>query len=304
MKKILIVTSSIDYTVDYIIDKYKNRVKFYRLNVDKFEEYSLCLRDNGNWIIGNSRWEIDLNDIYSIYYRKPILPSLDEYDVAYHTMIAKDIISMINGIVDSFSGTVLTKPFILRKSENKIYQIKLAYECELIMPNSLLTNSTSKANKFISKYDSIIKPISIGKLTTKDKVKLFQTSVIKKNLEEISLNPVYIQKYEQKYYEVRITIIGNNIYPVKIMPYNKIDWRIDQEKNIYELIDIPKDIKDKCLNLMNKMDIKFGAFDFIVNQNKEFIFLEVNPNGQWLWLEETLDIDISKKIIDYLQGEI
>lgn len=51
---------------------------------------------------------------------------------------------------------------------------------------------------------------------------------------------------------------------------------------------------------MKDMNLSFGAFDYIVTLDDEWIFLEINPNGQWLWLEQSLDLDISQKIIDYL----
>ena len=50
-------------------------------------------------------------------------------------------------------------------------------------------------------------------------------------------------------------------------------------------------------------NLNFGAFDYIVTPENEWIFLELNPNGQWLWLEEALNLDISEKIINYLLGE-
>ena len=302
-KKILVITSCIDYTVDYIIDKYKDIATFYRVNIDKFEEYEFILRDNYTWQINSLNWKVNLNEINSIYYRKPVLPNLDVYNPAYHNMIAKDIISLINGIVDSFDRIVLTKPFILRKVENKIYQTKLANECGLIMPNSLVTNEFVMANRFISNNKTIIKPISTGKIVDKGKIRLFNTSIISKNVSDINLTPIYLQEYIDKLFEVRVTIINQHIYPVKIIPYNEVDWRIEQEKNIYELIDIPNQVKYKCINLMNKMNINFGAFDFIVNKRGEYIFLEVNPNGQWLWLEEELNINISNKIVSYLLEE-
>jgi D-alanine-D-alanine ligase-like ATP-grasp enzyme len=52
--------------------------------------------------------------------------------------------------------------------------------------------------------------------------------------------------------------------------------------------------------MMEDFHIVFGAFDFIVTPDDEWVFLEVNPNGQWLWLEESLQLDISQKIVEYL----
>ena len=52
--------------------------------------------------------------------------------------------------------------------------------------------------------------------------------------------------------------------------------------------------------MLKDFGLMFGAFDFIVDQNGDWIFLEINPNGQWLWLEKILGLPISKKIVDYL----
>lgn len=87
---------------------------------------------------------------------------------------------------------------------------------------------------------------------------------------------------------------------MKIISTNKIDWRKNNNKIQYELIDIPDEIKSRCSNLMNKLNIDFGCFDFIVAQDKWY-FLEVNANGQWVWLEIELELDISSQILRYLQ---
>ena len=52
--------------------------------------------------------------------------------------------------------------------------------------------------------------------------------------------------------------------------------------------------------MMEDFNLIFGAFDFIVTPEDKWVFLEVNPNGQWLWLEQSLNLDISKKILDNL----
>ncbi|MBM7717718.1 glutathione synthase/RimK-type ligase-like ATP-grasp enzyme [Bacillus thermophilus] len=54
--------------------------------------------------------------------------------------------------------------------------------------------------------------------------------------------------------------------------------------------------------MMEKLNIHFAAFDFIVNEHN-YTFLELNANGQWQWLEEELNLGISDKIMEYLTGE-
>lgn len=303
MKKIIIITSTMDFTVDYIINKYRNKCDFYRINIDKFNEYEFNVNYENGFNIKNRNWTISKSEISAIYYRKPILPDLSEFDSAYIKMISKDIIYFINGLVDSFKGKVLSKPHILRKAENKVYQIMLAKEVGFYFPESSIGTCKEQINKIIKK-GGIIKPLTTGKIVSGKICEIIQTSKIDSIVEEdISLTPLYIQRYITKCNELRVTIVNNKIFAVKIKPYNIIDWRIEQEKNNYELTSIPNQIKKKCFKMLEKMNLKFGAFDFIIDELGRYIFLEVNPNGQWLWLEEQLNLKISNEIMEYLLEE-
>lgn len=303
MKNILIITSTIDYTVDYIIDLYRHRCNFYRVNVNEFYKYEFNIDYSNGFNIRNKYWNINEKEITAIYYRKPILPDLKEFEPCYHNMISKDIIAFINGFVDGFEGKVLSKPSILRKTENKVYQMKMAKEIKFKFPKTSIGTNSKYINNLIAEK-AIIKPLTTGKIIKNNKCEIIQTSKINQCIEEdISLTPLYVQEYIGKKFEVRITIIGNYIFPVKISPYNKIDWRIDQQNNKYSICEIPNEIRNKCFYLLKKMNLKFGAFDFVVNNSGEYIFLEVNPNGQWLWLEKYLNLNISECIMKYLLEE-
>lgn len=299
MKKVLIITSSIDGTVDYILKKYDGIADFCRLDVDMFSQYEIVLDGNGKWMISCDEWILEKGEVYSIYYRKPRLPELDEYSHEYRGMIAKDIISLINGIVDDFQGRVLTKPYILRKAENKAFQLLYAGKNSLLIPKSFVGNSNKRAKEF-SIGKSIIKPLTIGKITVENAIELYQTSYFESLDEDISLTPIYLQEYINKQYEVRMTYIDGCFFAVRIDSENKLDWRRNYKGLKYGLIDCPPLILEQCKNLLNDFQLNYGAFDFIVDENDQWFFLEVNPNGQWLWLEYELQIPISEKIVKYL----
>ena len=297
-KTILIVTSSLDDTVSYIIEKYSKCANFFRVNIDNFEKYNFHVSNEG-WSISDGYSSITSQNVYSIYYRKPILPNLAEYDPQYHLMIQRDIISVINGIIDSFDGKVLTKPSILRKTENKVYQLLYAGKNGWITPKSYIGNGCKECQKY-KDIASIIKPLTTGKTYGENGCEIYQTSLFKGTKKSIKITPIYLQAYIEKYYEVRLTIVENHIYPVRIDTKNKVDWRADYQNHKYSLITCPEKIIRKCYQMMNDFSLNFGAFDFIVTPDNEWVFLEVNPNGQWLWLEKQLNLDISQKIIDYL----
>lgn len=298
IKSILIITSSFDKTVDYLIEKFSS-TKFIRLNVDELDRYQISVISNSKYIVSlkSSEYEIDnlFELIHSIYYRKLFLPSLENYDDNYHTYMQKEIYSFIVGMVDSFQGKVLTAPSILRKVENKIFQLKVSTDLGFFLPESLITNDNNKVNKLnISKI--IAKPLATGKLTN---VTAVHSNLVTDNVEDIALTPIYFQEYIKKDYELRITVVQDTFYCVKIIADNKIDWRDSEDNNLYELIDTPEIVKQECLDFLRACDLDFGAFDYIVSDDK-YYFLECNPNGQWLWLELKLGLDISKSIVEYL----
>lgn len=301
-KSILIITSSIDVTVDCIIKKYWN-IKFFRFDVDKFASYEINV-SNSSWKIKNilTNNEIEERNVLSIYYRKPIFPDLSEYENYYHSMIEKDILALITGIVDSFDGKVLSKPYLLRLSENKINQLIFASMNNYLLPKSFIGNDNHSLVIFSDKK-AIIKPLTTGKVYTNSECELYQTSYYNFDNDDISLTPIYLQDYIPKQYEARITVINNKFYTVRIDTLDKLDWRKDYENHKYTLIECPEKIKNECIKMLLHYNISFGAFDYIVTPNNDWVFLELNPNGQWLWLEEALNLDISKKIIEYLCEE-
>ncbi|HGL6400167.1 TPA: hypothetical protein ACKFL2_004094 [Citrobacter koseri] len=297
---ILVISSSFDKTIDYI--KHKHNVdNFYRFNIDNFSSYTVFYDQNGFSITDLEDRTLLEGNCSAIYYRKPtpeLLPQ--KLDSKYHNHLYREVFSLTDGISEAFKGKCLTKPSLLRKADNKIFQLREAYEVGFNIPSPLITNNIEIIKNYFSK--PIIKPLSSGIVEYDSKREYVQTNLVDFNKDTSLLNygPCYFQEFQNKEYEVRITIIDNYVYPVKIISENKIDWRKNNNKIQYELIDIPNKIRKQCFNLMKKLDISFGCFDFIVMQDKWY-FLEVNANGQWVWLEIELGLDISSKILRHLQ---
>ena len=89
----------------------------------------------------------------------------------------------------------------------------------------------------------------------------------------------------------------------------QVDWRaIRTGQMLVEPYQLPEDVEAKIRVFMRQLGIVFGSFDFIVTPDGDYVFLEVNEQGQFLWLEEynsnfhMLDIFIQfllHKSIDY-----
>ncbi|PWC22829.1 hypothetical protein DDT52_00735 [Brenneria roseae subsp. roseae] len=300
---ILVITSSFDKTIDYIT-KRQGVDNFYVFNIDKFSEYQVSYTKNG-FEIRNKYYGVILEkDCSSIYYRKPTPENLnDVIDVKYHNHCYREVFSLVEGIVEAFDGKCLSRPSVLRKADNKILQAKIANKIGFSTPDYCLTNS---ARLLMSHLDAkiIVKPLSNGVVEDEQSKEIVQTNIFDRNkdINALKFCPAYFQTYSKKQYEVRITVVDKEFFPVKIESENKIDWRKKNNKIIYSRTDTPKKIKDKCLLYMQFFEINFGCFDFVV-LNEEWFFLEMNANGQWAWLEHETELEISKEIMRYLNDK-
>ena len=79
------------------------------------------------------------------------------------------------------------------------------------------------------------------------------------------------------------------------------DWRKEKENVVFTEIEIPKEIKQKCIEIVSKLGLSFGGIDLILHNN-EYYFIEVNPTGEWAWLVNKAGLQIDKSICDYLQN--
>lgn len=300
MEPILVISHSKDSTVSYLEKSYPD-LPLFRLNADQIDTYQINITDN-NSIIRTCHWELSLEKVSGVYYRKISYPDLSEYDSELRPLMVKEIMGLLEGIAETYGIRCLSRPSFLKRAENKVVQLKLARDLGFLLPPSLITNHDYSAQAFVISKPSIVKPVASGKLITPVGDFIIQTNIIPPNHPPVQLShcPSYFQTYVKKDYELRITIVDSQVFAVRIDAGDDIDWRKSYKDNTYYSVDVPEEIKRKCFSMMKAFNLHFGAFDFIVS-NGDYYFLEVNPNGQWLWLEEELHLGISNAIIQFLR---
>ena len=94
---------------------------------------------------------------------------------------------------------------------------------------------------------------------------------------------------------MRLTVVDETVVAVGIDSQGRstteLDWRRDQANIRYFRTHAPADLRRQVLNLMRTFDLKFATMDFIVQPDGDVVFLEINPMGHWLWLENTLKLE-------------
>ncbi len=120
--------------------------------------------------------------------------------------------------------------------------------------------------------------------------------------------PVLFQSYVEKEAEIRLTVVGEKFFPCRIdsqaSERTKHDWRrYDFQKVAHSVCELPIEVETKIRWLMQRFGLVFGAIDLILTPDGRYVFLEVNPAGQWHWIETITGMTISRAIAEWLAGE-
>lgn len=207
----------------------------------------------------------------------------------------------------------INSPQAARRANSKLLQLHLAKKCGLQIPATLCSNSPIDIREFIKSYKQsgvIYKPLCPTIWTENNKVKALYTAIINENDlpddETLKLTPGIYQPYIKKKYELRITCFGTHCVAVRLegsagMLHN-IDWRATPEKNLVCKLEVlPQPVEFKIQSLMRQLGLMFGCVDMIVTPTDEYYFLEINEQGQFLWIEEmNPEIQLLDRFIKFL----
>jgi hypothetical protein len=88
----------------------------------------------------------------------------------------------------------------------------------------------------------------------------------------------------------------------QITKQTHVDWRRYDDSTPYSIYVTDEALNNSLFGMMRDYGIRFAAFDLVVTPNGERVFLEINPAGQFLWIEELTGMPITDAIIDELLG--
>lgn len=320
MTKIILITNKSDLTTDFIVKKLsENGIFFFRFNTEELgTSISLSLDfDNRSFKLfdHNLKIEVNLKDFTAVYFRRPEIPKVhnSKLSAGENNFIQGELIYSLEGIYKLLQDAYWISPlYSIREAENKIFQLELAKKIGFEIPSSLVTTIPELAVKFYKKNerDCIIKPIKTGLIEDSSEPKVIFTSKLKdieSELNRIQVCPTYFQKSIKKKADIRVTVIGNTLFPALIhsqdVKESLTDWRKSDKPLKHSSIELPKSLTEKCILLLKSLKLRFAAIDFILDSTGNYIFLEINPNGQWAWIEKQLGYDISGAIVNLLIHE-
>lgn len=317
---ILILTAPDDEHADHVASKLRERdASFVRFNPAQFPreaEISLSYSTWGvtSYTLRAGEDQIDLNTLQSIWYRRPDPPAAhDEIgDDSVRDFIKQESRSFMQDLWNGLDCLWMpASPSTVRQTQYKASQLKVAGELGFELPPTLITTSEADLLDFYSRHNGNI----ISKLagfsfleTVGHTFSRYTEMVTKRDIayaRQVRHCPMIFQACVPKRVELRITVVGQQVFPAEIHSqssnHTRLDWRrYDDYQTPYFPHELPSDIERLCVELVERLGLCYGAIDMIVTPDGRYVFLEINPNGQYLWIEEATGLPISDAICDLL----
>jgi hypothetical protein len=194
----------------------------------------------------------------------------------------------------------INRPVAASYAESKLAQLRAARAAGLMIPETIISNSFSHVNRLIDQWGRIVFKTfypqswhneSSGRTFCMSAVQLSRDNDISE--ESIAACPGIYQRYIEKTFDVRATVMGNKIFAVKMKSAKEgayFDWRhhVYEKSMRMENFFVTEAVEIKLHNVMSRLGIVFGCFDLVMGKDGELYFLEVNQAGQFLFLEQQM----------------
>lgn len=312
---ILIVTNELDAHADaLVLELHKRDIPVFRFHPEDFPHTcSVTIEIQDGRLEGEivtSHRRVALKDICAAWYRHPqsllagsrnlTSTKLDDYVKAQCT-------ATLTTLYESLQTFWVCHPSRLRRANIKALQLAEANKAGLQTPHTLISNDPTKVGDFVrlsEKTECAIKPLIALGVSDEQGYRLPLTTTLPEDypLDSVALAPSIFQPYVHKVADLRCVVIGERIFTARINSQvnesTRLDWRGGECQ--HEILALPQQVEASIHRLMDSFGINFASIDMLLTAEGEFVFLELNPNGQWLWLEEELGLPLVSSMADLL----
>ncbi|MFG2861858.1 ATP-grasp ribosomal peptide maturase [Streptomyces sioyaensis] len=314
---VLILAGRFDPTCDLVVEELNRRaVPVFRADMAEFPlRLTLAASLSGSrWhgTLANDRRTLDLASVRSVYYRRPTRPRFPEQMSAEARKVAETEARWgFGGLLTALPGRWLSPPGRAADAEYKPRQLRVAAEVGLSVPRTLITNDPHAAKDFAESLGGgpvIYKPFFPVRGTVHGQTAAVYASIVDPDdlpHADIASTAHMFQEWVPKAYEVRLTALDGQIFAAEIhadSDAGHVDWRSDYDSHTYRVCDPPSEVATGVLRMLDRLGLPYGAFDFVVTPDGRWRFLEVNPSGQYGFIEQATGLPITAAICDYLEG--
>lgn len=238
---------------------------------------------------------LDLADCRAGWWRRARASAFDTRigDPAHASFAASETYEAMSGFWDVLPIRWVSPPRAVEMATMKTWQLPTARSVGLDVPRTVVTSDPGEARAFIDRVGLgrvICKAFSATAETWRE-TRMVGTEEYAL-LDRVSLAPVIFQEFVPAVVDLRITVVGERVFPAAIHSQElayPLDFRIylDRGPGVrMEPATLPVGVADALLRLLKTAGLSYGAIDMRLTPEGRYVFLEVNPVGQWRFVEE------------------
>ncbi|HEV2860709.1 MAG TPA: hypothetical protein VGX48_06875 [Pyrinomonadaceae bacterium] len=259
--------------------------------------------------------EIDLSEVTAVWHRRLSVAGRlpREMDPQLRMASAGESRAAALGVLAGLGAFRVDPEHTIRRAEHKPLQLRVAREVGLEVPRTLVTNDADEARSFYEECGGRVVAKMLSSFAVYDarggEHVVFTNPVRREDLADLGglrLCPMTFQERVEKALELRATVVGRRVFTASINSAASEraahDWRRDgaglvDEWREYEL---PREVEKRLLRLTEYFGLNYGAADLILTPDGRHVFLEINPSGEFFWLERRPGLPISAALADVL----
>ena len=312
---VLLLTHSGDfYTIDLVAEALARRgARPFRLNTDLFPtSVKISARagdDQATHLITDAGAQVTTAEICAVWARKLWTPQMDvDLDERYREMCIRESVAALEGFLDALHDTRWVNDIQReRAAENKQRQLRIAARAGLRIPRTLVTNDPAAARQFFLETEGrmvakLLRPLTVS--MNAPTLFVYTTQVREEDLasaETLRHSPMVFQELIPKAHELRIAWVAGEAFTGALdasgTSRGQTDWRLAApEECRWQTAELPVEVVHGLQSLMSELGLVYGAIDLICTPAGEYVFLEVNPSGEWGMLERDLGLPIADAI--------
>lgn len=260
------------------------------------------LKVDGSGAVETSFDARQLVDADAVWWRRPY-PCLVPAESRHREHLQAECDHFVAGLIWAVEAHWVNDPLANIRASRKVVQLSAAASVGMRVPRTLITNSPQDARDFLQEPGRhVFKRIStVPDLATK--TRLVDGATIDR-LASLVTCPVVFQEYVPPGYDLRVTWVDGSLFAMRIDTERSSfpeDSRLDYDVP-HVAAKVPIEVARKIDQLMSKLGLRFGAIDFRVNASGDHFFLEVNPAGQFLYVEMLTGLPIVAALASLLMG--
>jgi glutathione synthase/RimK-type ligase-like ATP-grasp enzyme len=250
---------------------------------------------------------VDLTAASAVWWRRPTHPELinitdqDAYGFAHGEWH-----EALNGLYQLLdSARWMNPPELDARASRKALQLRTASRLGWRVPDTLMTSDPVAAREFVERHGvgSTVYKIFAATYQVWRETRMF-TAADLDSLDSLRLAPVIFQEYIPAVADLRVTVVGSALYPMAIYPQdpNGVDFRLTLGQSRTAAYDLPPEVRSRIRVLMDRLGLVYGGVDLRLTPEGDYVFLEVNPAGEFLFCEAGAGFPITEAMAGWLTG--